>query len=126
VEEQKEDLNEASLSQIRNGTSPQGANQTGFLSGKELDLCFANRMRENIDWFEANEARLRREHPEWDRKFLTIASRTPSKILAVSEDRDVALDTALSSPELLAQSVQEGIPLGYLMNAVYLGVDWDD
>jgi hypothetical protein len=73
---------------------------------------------------EASEAELLRLHPDWDGQYIAVASRTPSKILAVSPERHVAFEEGMKSPELLDLARREGMPPGCLLNAMFLGSSW--
>jgi hypothetical protein len=90
-----------------------------------MEQRFASAMRENIDWLEAHKDELLRKHPDWADKYVAVASRTPSKILAISEDRSLALEEGLKSGELLEQAARDGLSSGCLINAMFLGTSWD-
>src|SRR5260370_39938766 len=91
------------------------------LSRAELDRRFLQTVVENKEWFEAHEADLLREHPEWWDHFLAVCSRAPSKILAVSEYHGDAGEKGLQSPELLELAAREGVPPGCLFHIMLLG-----
>ena len=83
---------------------------------------------ENIDWWEVNDREIARQHPDWVGKYVAIASRTPSKILAVSDDRweaeQAALEEGKQSPELLEAARRAELRPGDLVCAFRLGAHW--
>jgi hypothetical protein len=87
------------------------------------DQRLAQAMGENFEWFRDNEHALMRDHPEWLDRCLAIASRTPSKVLAVADDSDQALRQAMKTQELLELAAREGMPTGCLVTPVWLGIE---
>jgi hypothetical protein len=87
------------------------------------DQRLAQAMGENFEWFSGNQTALMRDHPEWLDKCLAIASRTPTKVLAVSEDSEEALRRAMETPELQELAAREGMPTGCLVTPVWLGFE---
>ncbi len=83
---------------------------------------------ENIDWWEVNDREIARQHPDWIGKYVVIASRTPSKILAVADDRWEAVQAALEegkqSPELLEAARRAELRPGDLVCPFRLGDHW--
>ncbi len=92
---------------------------------QQMDEHAAVAVSENIQWLELHWGELLQAHPVWEGKYLAIASRTPSKVVAVSPERDSALHEGLRSQELLEQAAQAGLPPGHLMNVMYFGISWD-
>jgi hypothetical protein len=88
------------------------------------DNRVAQAIGENIDWLAANKAKLLQDHPDWANKYVAVSSRTPSKVLAMSEDRSEAFLEALKSAELLDLAKREGMPPGCLVNPMLLEFGW--
>jgi hypothetical protein len=91
------------------------------ISPDKIMARFATSTGENIAWLEAHEADVLRQHPEWENQYVAVASRTPSKIVAVAARRAAAVEEGLKSPELLALARQEGMPPGSLLTPLLLG-----
>ncbi len=83
---------------------------------------------ENVEWWDANDREVARQHPEWIGKYVVIACRTPSKILAAADDKweaeQAALEEGKQSPELLETARQGGLRPGGLVCAFRLGAPW--
>ena len=88
------------------------------------DRRFARAMWENTEWVRAHEQEILRDHPDWEDKYVAVAICTPSKILAVSDDRQAAFEESLRSPELLEQARREGVAPGSLVSLLILGWRW--
>ena len=84
-------------------------------------VVFTTATDENLTWFEANQADLSSRYPEWKNQYVIVASRTPSKIVALDADRSVALEKGLRCPEVLTLAEHEGAPPGSLVTALLLG-----
>ena len=67
------------------------------------------------------EYELLKEHPDWWRKTLAVATITQSKILAVHEDRNIAIEMALQSAELIEAARREGMKPGDMATAILIG-----
>jgi hypothetical protein len=89
------------------------------------DQRVAQAMGENLEWFTANENALMRDHPDWVGMYLVVSSRTASKVLAVSEDRHQAVLDGMRAQEALDLAARQGMPVGCLITAVWLGIEWD-
>jgi hypothetical protein len=89
------------------------------------DQRVAQAMGENLEWFRVNENALMRDHPDWVGKYLAVSSRTASKVLAVSEDHYQALVDGRQAAESIDLAAREGMPVGCLLTAVWLGIEWD-
>jgi hypothetical protein len=90
-------------------------------AGSEWEARFAIAMGENKTWLAEHETALLQAHPDWLGKDVVIASCTPSKVLAVANDRQTALTQGMMSGELLEVARQEQVPPGILLTAVVLG-----
>ena len=94
----------------------------GVASAAASEQCVAAMMGENTEWLNAQEGEILRQHPDWADKYLAVASRTPSKILAVGERRSEVIGQGLQSPELLELAAREGLPPGTFLSALLLDV----
>jgi hypothetical protein len=89
------------------------------------DRRFVQAMGENMEWFGMHTNELLLDHPAWVGRCLAVASRTASKILAVTDDPDEALHEAARSPELRELAAREGMPANWLVTPLWLADVFD-
>src|SRR5262245_28340670 len=97
-----------------------GAN--GSASQAPSEQCVAALMSENTEWLRAHEGEILSNHPDWADRYLAVASRTSSKILAAGDERSAVIETGLQAPELLELARREGLPPGVFLSALLLDV----
>jgi hypothetical protein len=91
-------------------------------AARALEQRSATAMGENTEWLNAHQAEILQEHPDWADKYVAVASGTPSKILAVGDNRSAVIEQGLQDPELLELARREGLRPGDLLSALLLDV----
>jgi hypothetical protein len=99
------------------GRSPDGIPGT-------RDQRLATAMGENTDWLRTHQLQILQAHPDWADKYVAVASQTPSKILAVADERSAVIEQGLQASELLELAQREGRPPDEFLTALLLDVTW--
>jgi hypothetical protein len=91
-----------------------------FAVTRQLEDQFALAHSENHDWIRQNAARLIRENPDWEGRWIAVACRSANTVLAVADDWDSALQQGLQSTHLGDLARQQNLPAPILLTVASL------
>jgi len=103
------------------GSPPNDALSDWFAEERELETRAAHLQGENLSWIRSHEADILAEHPGYVGKNVAVCSQTDKKVLAIEDDRNDALLTALEHPDLLDLAVRVDLPAAVLPTIFVLG-----